>query len=328
MSEIDAVILWVDGNDPVLSEKRARYAGDFERGRDDLAAPTRFASVGEIHWCVRSINRFAPWIRKIWIVTDGQDPRVESGIPCEVVDHKVLYRGCESSLPVFNSISIESMIWRIPGLSEKFIYFNDDLALAAPCTEEDFFTEDGKVVFYGKIVPTLWIRLLRDLKPKVDGKRRTTVKHSLLKTVDLAVRIVPRMSSSMGKAWPLRLAFPFPEHTPKALLKSFFEHCSKHSPGTLERNASFRFRDLEQFRADALFYMVLLAAGRCDMRSPGRVFFYYKPHRGEDAARHFKKKFSRLSGTDRVKFLCFNSLDQACPEVLQMVREWMEKRLI
>ncbi|MDE6534701.1 MAG: Stealth CR1 domain-containing protein [Muribaculaceae bacterium] len=80
---IDAVILWVDGGDPALAAKRRQYsAGTQAESHDDIAGATRYADNGEIKWCVRSIERFAPWIRKIYIVTDGQDPlSLLSGFP-------------------------------------------------------------------------------------------------------------------------------------------------------------------------------------------------------------------------------------------------------
>ena len=55
---IDAVVTWVDGNDPVLNAKRAIYVRPEEAGAKDIAAPTRYANRGEIHWCIRSINKF------------------------------------------------------------------------------------------------------------------------------------------------------------------------------------------------------------------------------------------------------------------------------
>ena len=75
---IDAVIPWVDGNDPVLNSKRRSYAPEHLFSHNDSHGATRFASIGEIYWCVASINRFAPWISRIFIVTDGQDPKMDS----------------------------------------------------------------------------------------------------------------------------------------------------------------------------------------------------------------------------------------------------------
>ena len=71
---IDAVIPWVDGSDPVLSARRASFASGGETGNDESGGPTRYQQIGELRYSVASILRYAPWVRKIFIVTDGQDP--------------------------------------------------------------------------------------------------------------------------------------------------------------------------------------------------------------------------------------------------------------
>lgn len=136
---IDVVITWVDGNDPVLNAKRAAFIKPEEAVEKDIAAPNRYANRGEIYWCIRSVNKFMPWVRRIFLVTDGQDPKAESRIPIEIVDHKVIFRGYEEYLPTFCTSSIEAMLWRIPGLSEHYIYLNDDFMLCRPVTPEMFF---------------------------------------------------------------------------------------------------------------------------------------------------------------------------------------------
>ena len=67
--DIDVVVTWVDGNDAVLNAKRAAYIRPEEAQEKDIAAPTRYADRGEIHWCIRSINKFMPWVNRIFIVT-------------------------------------------------------------------------------------------------------------------------------------------------------------------------------------------------------------------------------------------------------------------
>ena len=128
--KIDAVITWVDGDDPRHRAKREQYGNRRMLSQNDVAGNTRYASLGEIFYCVASLNRYAPWLNKIYIVTDEQNPMLdewlanhfpEGTIPMEIVDHKVIFRGYEEFLPTFNSISIESMTWRIPGLSEHYI---------------------------------------------------------------------------------------------------------------------------------------------------------------------------------------------------------------
>ena len=59
-----------------------------------------------------------------------------------------------SVLPVFSSPSIEAHLHRIPGLSKKFIYFNDDVFLGAPTWPSDFWTpETGQKVYLAWDVP-------------------------------------------------------------------------------------------------------------------------------------------------------------------------------
>ena len=124
---IDAVITWVDGSDPRHAASMRKYGKAVSFKEDDVAGATRFASNGEVEWCVASIRKFAPFVRTIYIVTDNQDPHIPDGsIPVKIIDHKELFKGYEEFLPVFNSISIESMTWRIPGLAEHYIEFNDD----------------------------------------------------------------------------------------------------------------------------------------------------------------------------------------------------------
>lgn len=75
--KIDAVITWVDGDDPAHKAKRMKYASSEVLGAADKAADTRFSDLGEIFWCVASLNRFAPWLNRIYIVTDAQDPGLD-----------------------------------------------------------------------------------------------------------------------------------------------------------------------------------------------------------------------------------------------------------
>ena len=137
---IDAVITWVDGNDPVHKAKRKSYISCAEEDKsDDIGGETRFMSSGEIVCCVGSILRYAPFVRRIFIVTDSQRPRLKNFIASnfpspqttvEIVDHREIFRGYEDFLPTFNSLSIETMLYRIPGLSEHYVYFNDDVFIS------------------------------------------------------------------------------------------------------------------------------------------------------------------------------------------------------
>lgn len=115
-ADIDVVIAWVDGNDPKHRDKMKPYLDPQSAKSDDIAGPTRFRSEGEIFYCVASILRFAPFVRKIFIVTDEQNPHLEEFVqknfpdnhrtPIEIVDHKILFRGYEQYLPIFSSLQL------------------------------------------------------------------------------------------------------------------------------------------------------------------------------------------------------------------------------
>lgn len=162
---VDAVFTWVDGSNPAFLDDKARhaalwstatprgfetrssYTGEAERReRPTLAshAHARFRDKEELRYALRSIDRHAPWIRRIFIVTNGQIPTwLDRSHPrIAIVPHDRLFddRGC---LPTFNSNAIESTIHRIPGLSDDFIYFNDDFFLGRPVELSDFVDANG-----------------------------------------------------------------------------------------------------------------------------------------------------------------------------------------
>ena len=173
-----------------LAAKRQKYltsAG--EEKMNDVGGPARYVQSNEIFYAVASIIRFAPFIGRIFIVTDGQDPHLDSFIAANfpgskveirIVSHAdIIFKGYEEFLPVFNSRAIETMLWRIPGLSEDYIFMNDDFFFAAPSSVEDFF-RNGKVVCYSKYLPVCWEEIVHYSHPVKNGHRRVSYKDSLM----------------------------------------------------------------------------------------------------------------------------------------------------
>lgn len=315
--KIDAVITWVDGDDPQHIAKREQYGNKKSLNRDDVAGSTRFTSVGEIFYCVASLNKFAPWLNKIYIVTDNQDPKVEDfiakhfpegSIPVEIVDHKVIFRGYEQYLPTFNSMAIESMTWRIPGLSEHFIEFNDDLILAAPTTPEDFFPREGEVVCYGKPYKSIYVKLSNLLRRHRDGSKQVSFKQTML---------------NAAKLYGYRRSFIKIYHTPKALLRSVYEKYFGEHPDFLIKNISHRFRHHTQYNAEELQYLILRKEGRVKMHNAYNLL-YLKPSLDIE---YINQKLALFDSRAECKFGCFNSLDQMTEEGRARTIEWIIKRI-
>ncbi len=145
---IDVVITWVDGQDPEWIG--AKNSALTELGRapsSDAAADSRFVPYDELRYCLRSIETFAAFVDKIYVVTAGQRPAwlVEDD-RLRVVDHQEIFPA--SALPTFNSHSIEASLHKIDGLAEHFIYMNDDFMFGRAVPAELFFRSSGLSLFY------------------------------------------------------------------------------------------------------------------------------------------------------------------------------------
>lgn len=140
--DIDLVYLWVDGNDPQWQAKRNACIGK-NKEKSTVNCEGRYADNDELKYSLRSVELYASWIHRIFIVTDDQLPSwLDLSNPkIKVVDHKdIMPAVC---LPCFNSTIIEHFLWKIPELSEYFIYANDDMFINKYVTPNFFFAEDG-----------------------------------------------------------------------------------------------------------------------------------------------------------------------------------------
>ncbi|NLH82922.1 MAG: hypothetical protein GX458_19065 [Phyllobacteriaceae bacterium] len=152
LEPIDLVYLWVDGSDPDFRRlKRAHLVG--EAGRLDDAElsgdEARYLQMGEIAYSVRSARRFAPWIRTVFVVVKpGQKPPLDLDDPSiRLVEEPDILPA--EILPTFASPSIEPFVHRIPGLSEVFVYANDDFLFWRP-TPRAYFYADGRLCLRGR----------------------------------------------------------------------------------------------------------------------------------------------------------------------------------
>lgn len=313
---IDAVITWVDGDDPAHRARRMKYASRDQILNDEVGGDIRYKSIGEIKYCVASLLRFAPFLRRIYIVTDAQNPGLEPFLDkyfkdrqteIEIVDHHVIYRGHEELLPVFNARSIETVLWRIPGLSEHFIYLNDDFLLVAPVSPEDFF-EDGRAICYASRFSILSARILHILKPRKKGFKIHGFKDSMVNAAAVAGR---------------KRNFLYIGHIPLALRKSTLEKFYDAHPDIMEKNMSPKFRCQSQYNPQELFYLLAEKSGDCTVRSRKGMDLYLKPRNGKGYITRKLKEFDRSDAP----FCCFNSLGYASDEDQKLAMGWIRRKL-
>lgn len=141
---IDFVVSWVDGSDPLWQKEKAEFEA-LSRPEGDAVVSARFRDWGIFkHW-FRAVEKYAPWVRYVFLITNGQLPEwINLNNPkLKVVFHRDYIPS--EYLPTFNSSTIEICLHRIEALSEHFVYFNDDFIITNPLEPEEFFQE-GKPV--------------------------------------------------------------------------------------------------------------------------------------------------------------------------------------
>ena len=268
--EIDLVYLWVNGNDPLWAAKRDAFIGRPTQRQENCKG--RYADSGELKYSLRSVERYAPWIRKIFIVTDNQVPEwLDTSNPrIQIVDHRdIMPAEC---LPCFNSIVIEYFLHRIPGLAEHFLYATDDMYINRPVGPSDFFTPDGRPVLYMNRKPL----------------------SQYITTVQNAARLVER---EYGKFYGAKL-----HHNIDAYTKGLFELTHRKFGREISAMHGHHVRHSEDVQR-VLFSYVALAEGLGELRYVGQrhSFRLHIDNRGEYA------KFGKYHPT----LFCMNDSEYA-----------------
>lgn len=138
MSDIDFVILWVDGNDPNWLKEKSKYDINIKE-KDYINSSNRYRDWNNLQYWFRSVEKYTPWVRKIHFITWGHLPKwLNINNPkLDIVKHEDYIP--KEYLPTFNSNVIELNLHRIADLSENFVLFNDDNFMNRMVTEEFFF---------------------------------------------------------------------------------------------------------------------------------------------------------------------------------------------
>ncbi|POH34204.1 hypothetical protein ATY31_06960 [Sinorhizobium americanum] len=227
---IDAVYTWVNAEDPGWREMIAPYRAVSTVDHD------RFTQVDELKYSIRSLFTFAPWIRKVFIFTNCAPPAwfKASDRVQWVAHHEVVP---ERYLPLFNSHAIETFLHEIPGLSERYVYFNDDVFLSAVVRPRDFFNA------YGHSVSRMeTCGVIEHLLQRVQTGTAEEWQHA-------AVNCARLMFETTG-VLPSKLHC----HTPHAYARSVYADMVKTFPEQLETTRKAQFRRKTDFSFSSFLY--------------------------------------------------------------------------
>lgn len=301
---IDVVYTWVDGADPEwLAAKReaiVRAGGD--PGTVDSDAAARFRSHDELKFSLRSLEVYAPWVRKVHIVTAGQTPAwLNTDHPkVHLVDHRDIFRD-PSVLPVFNSHAIESQLHRIDGLAERYVYLNDDVFLGRPVSKGLFFQSNGMSKFF---LSTARMGLgPRDPQEPAFAQAAKNNRQFL------------------GEVFGTAVSHHF-QHAPHPQLRSTLEHMESTHLEVFAQVAASAFRSPDDLSvASALHHYYGYKLGKA---IPGRLEYLYLDL-GHPGAAH---RLERLLRTREVDVFCINdtpSADVNHERRLRMLGDFLER---
>ena len=250
--EIDFVITWVDGNDPVWQKQKMEYSGqpDLLQKQDDRKE--RYRDWDMLQYWFRGVERFAPWVHRIHFITWGHLPfwLNQEHPKLNIVNHKDFIP--EKYLPTFNSHAIEWNMHRIPGLAENFVYFNDDMFLINYVRPEQYFKNGLPVDMLA-------------LQPDVANTKDQVMPYVYLNNTMLLAKyfnkrenIKKQPGAYFHPGYPpmyfiynmLELVFPlftgfYTVHGPSPLKKSTFEKMWELEPELLDEVCSHKFRQKE-----------------------------------------------------------------------------------
>ncbi|MEU2226084.1 stealth family protein [Streptomyces sp. NPDC018347] len=285
---VDAVYTWVDGDDPVMAVKRRAHQtlSDNAIAARETGA-SRYTSHDELRYALRSLEMYAGFIRHVYLVTDSQTPSwLDPDTPgLTVVDHRDILPA--AALPVFNSHAIESRLHHIPGLSEHYLYFNDDVFINRPVRPEHFFHGNG--IARIPLSPLkLGVGAPHPLEPAPNSAGKN------------AREVIRRFHGRYVTHKSL--------HTPHPQLLSVMREMEGLGIEELERTAYSRFRSTSDVApASTLHHHWAIATGRA---VPADYRFRYVQLGTPD----MRRRLARLAAGEDVDFFCLNDVDTSPEE--------------
>ena len=289
--DIDIVYSWVDGADPEFRARRAGMMAQVVVGEGD-AADARIRQIDELRYALRSVHKNAPWIRRIFIATDSAVPGWLAQDPKVTIVRAVDHFSDPAGLPVFNSHAIECQLQHIEGLSEHFLYSNDDMFFARPVRPSMFFTPAGISRF---------VEAGTRIGPGTNNERRSGFENAARVNRQLLTeRFGPLITRHL-------------EHTPVPLRRSVLHEMEQEFGADFARTRASRFRAATDISVtNSLYHYYALLTGRAVPQETAKMRYV-------DTTSHSGLgMLPTLTRRRNVDFFCLN--DGSFPEVAETER--------
>ncbi|MBF0671900.1 MAG: stealth family protein [Salinibacterium sp.] len=289
--DIDIIFSWVDGSSEEYQRQRAARMASYVVGEgDDHEA--RFRQIDELRYALRSVYLFAPWIRNIYIVTDSPRPSWLAEHPRVTLLRSEQFFADTSVLPTHNSHAVESQLHHIEGLSEHFLYSNDDMFFGRAVGPEMFFSPGGVSKF---ILSETRIGMGENHPSRSGFENAARTNRGILKD-RFGVTITHHL-----------------EHAAAPLRRSVLHELEAEFPEEFARTAAAQFRQATDISVTNSFYhYYALMTGRAVIQPTAKVRYV------DTTARQGVKDMKRLLKRRNYDFFCLN--DGSFPELDAMER--------
>lgn len=302
--QIDFVVLWLDPNDPQWQKDYATYSPNAKFGKENV----RFRDHDIFKYWFRAVEKYAPWVRKVFLVTNGKFPDWINPdcSKLELVKHSDYIP--EDFLPTFNSGVIETFIHRIKDLSEQFVFFNDDFFLNSSVKPTYFFKnglpcDNNKETYFNVPIYTKEDRfgistiMLTDIGLiNHNFNRWQTVKKSPMRWFGFHLGIKGILMSFLLAKQRLFIGFTN-YHIEQAFLKTVFEEA-------WNKEKSFILATSTRFRTDIsvnqyLFRYWQFASNKFYPKKRSRAFFFLN-------SKETLKSIEKIMMDEKYKSFCIN----------------------
>jgi hypothetical protein len=284
--DIDMVFSWVDGADAEFQRARALRMQAYVVGEGD-DSEARYRQIDELKYALRSIHLFAPWVRRIFVVTDSPRPAWLDEHPAVTIVRSEEFFQDPSALPTHNSQAVESQLQHIPGLSEHFIYSNDDMFFGRLVSPDMFFSPGGITRFI-------------ESRTRIGLGQANTVRSGFENSARVNRRL---LGERFGRVTTRHL-----EHAATPLRKSVLLEMEREFADDFARTARSAFRSSTDISVtNSLYHYYALLTGRAVTQPLARVRYI------ETTLESSLAEMDELLRSRSYDFFCLN--DGSAPEI-------------
>ncbi len=303
---VDVVYTWVDSSDAEWMRQREMWRAQSDDPMESATSDERYLDRDELLYSLRSIWAYAPFVRNIYIVTQGHRPAwlVDDNDRMRIVSHEEIFPDT-SVLPTFNSHAIEACLHRIPGLAENFLYFNDDVFLGREVARSDFFTKAG--------LTKCRFSTSAFVSAAPPGAEATPTDWASFNAARMVL-------DDFGIQFDRKL-----KHVPHPMKRSVLEDLERRYPHIFDETRASRFRERTDFAIPSMLAQYFGIATRQSVEWAHIPGEYMYADTGQDG---FQAKLQQVVKT-RPKFFCLNvtrETDIALDAQAGLLREFLSRR--